>query len=59
MLSSLIRLIPPTHRGPLYAYCVLSVVSVAIRAASCLLLVPLLGALFGTAPLTHCPGSEC
>ncbi|AKP58138.1 Hypothetical ABC transporter ATP-binding protein [Mycobacteroides abscessus subsp. abscessus] len=55
MLSSLIRLIPPTHRGPLYAYCVLSVVSVAIRAASCLLLVPLLGALFGTAPADALP----
>lgn len=55
MLSSLIRLIPLTHRGPLYAYCVLSVVSVAIRAASCLLLVPLLGALFGTAPADALP----
>lgn len=55
MLSSLIRLIPPTHRGPLYAYCVLSVVSVAIRTASCLLLVPLLGALFGTAPADALP----
>ncbi|CPT11822.1 ABC transporter ATP-binding protein [Mycobacteroides abscessus] len=55
MLSSLIRLIPPTHRGPLYAYCVLSVVSVAIRAASCLLLAPLLGALFGTAPADALP----
>ncbi|SKH34248.1 Hypothetical ABC transporter ATP-binding protein [Mycobacteroides abscessus subsp. bolletii] len=55
MLSSLIRLIPPTHRGPLYAYCVLSVVSVAIRAASCLLLVPLLGALFGTVPADALP----
>lgn len=55
MLSSLIRLIPPTHRGPLYAYCVLSVVSVAIRAASCLLLVPLLGALFGPAPADALP----
>lgn len=59
MLSSLIRLIPHAHRGALYAYCVLSVVSVAIRAASCLLLVPLLGALFEQSPLTHCPGSEC
>ncbi|MDO3127595.1 Hypothetical ABC transporter ATP-binding protein [Mycobacteroides abscessus subsp. bolletii] len=55
MLSSLIRLIPPTHRGPLYAYCALSVVSVAIRAASCLLLVPLLGALFGTVPADALP----
>ncbi|SHS08929.1 Hypothetical ABC transporter ATP-binding protein [Mycobacteroides abscessus subsp. abscessus] len=55
MLSSLIRLIPHAHRGALYAYCVLSVVSVAIRAASCLLLVPLLGALFGTAPADALP----
>ncbi|CPW51623.1 ABC transporter ATP-binding protein [Mycobacteroides abscessus] len=55
MLSSLIRLIPHAHRGALYAYCVLSVVSVAIRAASCLLLVPLLGALFGTVPADALP----
>lgn len=55
MLSNLIRLIPPGHRGPLYAYAVLSVLSVALRAAGCLLLVPLLGALFGTTPSTALP----
>ncbi len=55
MLSNLIRLIPPGHRGPLYAYAVLSVLSVALRAAGCLLLVPLLGALFGATPSTALP----
>ncbi|WP_078316348.1 ABC transporter ATP-binding protein [Mycobacterium sp. D16Q16] len=55
MLSNLIRLIPPGHRGPLYAYAVLSVLSVALRAAGCLLLVPLLGALFGSTPSTALP----
>lgn len=55
MLSSLIRLIPPAHRGALYAYCVLAAASVALRAASCLLLVPLLGALFGAIPSDALP----
>ncbi|MUM17568.1 ABC transporter ATP-binding protein [Mycobacterium sp. CBMA271] len=50
MLSKLIRLIPPSHRGSLWLYIVLSVLSVALRAAGCLLLVPLLDALFGSAP---------
>ncbi|WJR35833.1 ABC transporter ATP-binding protein [Mycobacteroides immunogenum] len=55
MLSSLIRLIPSTHRGALYTYSVLAVASVALRAASCLLLVPLLGALFGAAAAAALP----
>ncbi|MEU9809144.1 ABC transporter ATP-binding protein [Mycobacterium sp. NPDC050853] len=55
MLSNLIRLIPPGHRGPLYAYAVLSLLSVALRAAGCLLLVPLLGALFGATPTAAFP----
>jgi ATP-binding cassette subfamily B protein IrtB len=50
MLAKLIRLVPPSHRGLLRAYALLSVVSVALRAAGCLLLVPLLGCLFGPRP---------
>lgn len=50
MLTHLIRLIPPAHRNSLYTYSALSVLSVVLRAAGCLLLVPLLGALFGTTP---------
>ncbi|OHU46146.1 ABC transporter ATP-binding protein, partial [Mycobacteroides chelonae] len=52
MLTHLIRLIPPAHRNSLYTYSALSVLSVVLRAAGCLLLVPLLGALFSTTP-TH------
>jgi ATP-binding cassette subfamily B protein IrtB len=50
MIGNLLRLIPAGHRGVLIAYAVLSVVSVILRAASALLLVPLLGALFSSAP---------
>jgi ATP-binding cassette subfamily B protein IrtB len=50
MIGNLLRLIPVGHRGVLTAYAVLSVVSVILRAASALLLVPLLGALFSSAP---------
>ncbi|MBF9319544.1 ABC transporter ATP-binding protein [Mycobacteroides chelonae] len=52
MLTHLIRLIPPAHRNSLYTYSALSVLSVVLRAAGCLLLVPLLGALFSATP-TH------
>ncbi|MGH3724421.1 MAG: ABC transporter ATP-binding protein [Mycobacterium sp.] len=55
MISHLIRLIPAGHRSALYAYAVLSMLSVALRAAGCLLLVPLLGALFGPTPPTALP----
>ena len=55
MLTNLIRLIPPGHRSSLYGYGVLSVLSVVLRAASCLLLVPLLGTLFGTTPADALP----
>lgn len=55
MLTNLIRLIPPGHRSSLYGYGVLSVLSVALRAAGCLLLVPLLGALFGPTPADALP----
>ncbi len=55
MLTNLIRLIPPGHRSSLYGYGVLSVLSVVLRAAGCLLLVPLLGALFGPTPADALP----
>ncbi|TEA04399.1 Iron import ATP-binding/permease protein IrtB [Mycobacteroides salmoniphilum] len=55
MLTNLIRLIPPGHRSSLYTHSVLSVLSVVLRAASCLLLVPLLGALFGPTPADALP----
>ena len=50
MIGNLLRLIPAGHRGVLIAYAVLSFASVVLRAASALLLVPLLGALFSSAP---------
>ena len=50
MIGNLLRLIPAEHRGVLVAYGVLSLVSVILRAASALLLVPLLGALFSSVP---------
>ena len=50
MIGNLLRLIPAEHRGVLIAYTVLSFVSVILRAASALLLVPLLGALFSSVP---------
>ncbi|MGO4447066.1 ABC transporter ATP-binding protein [Mycobacterium sp. 2YAF39] len=50
MIGNLLRLIPAGHRGVLIAYAVLSFISVILRAASALLLVPLLGALFSSVP---------
>jgi ATP-binding cassette subfamily B protein IrtB len=50
MIGNLLRLIPAGHRGVLIACAVLSFVSVILRAASALLLVPLLGALFSSVP---------
>ncbi|AEV74826.1 ABC-type multidrug transport system, ATPase and permease component [Mycolicibacterium rhodesiae NBB3] len=50
MIRNLLRLIPAEHRGVLTTYTVLSFVSVILRAASALLLVPLLGALFTSTP---------
>jgi ATP-binding cassette subfamily B protein IrtB len=55
MLTHLIRLIPPAHRNSLYTYSALSVLSVVLRAAGCLLLVPLLGALFSATPTDALP----
>jgi ATP-binding cassette subfamily B protein IrtB len=50
LIGNLLRLIPAEHRGALTGYALLTVVSVILRAASALLLVPLLGALFGSTP---------
>lgn len=50
MIGTLIRLIPGHARGQLTTYVVLSLVSVILRAASALLLVPILVALFGSNP---------
>jgi ATP-binding cassette subfamily B protein IrtB len=47
MIATLIRLIPAKHRGQITSYAVLTLISVILRAASALLLVPLLAALFG------------
>ena len=51
MIGNLIRLVPAEHRGALTGYAVLTLISVILRAASALLLVPLLGALFSATPL--------
>ncbi|WP_082135967.1 ABC transporter ATP-binding protein [Mycobacterium sp. EPa45] len=50
MIRTLIRLIPDEDRGRLTSYIVLTLVSVLLRAASALVLVPLLVALFGPHP---------
>ncbi|MCX2932044.1 ABC transporter ATP-binding protein [Mycobacterium sp. CVI_P3] len=55
MIGTLIRLIPAHLRGQLGTYVVLSLISVTLRAASALLLVPLLAALFGPHPATAWP----
>ena len=50
MITNLLRLIPARRRGELTGYALLSIVSVLLRAASALLLVPLVGALFSSEP---------
>ncbi|OYN79479.1 ABC transporter ATP-binding protein [Mycolicibacterium sphagni] len=50
MIGSLIRLLPAHARGPFTTYVALTVISVVLRAASALLLVPLLVALFSAHP---------
>jgi ATP-binding cassette subfamily B protein IrtB len=55
MIRSLIRLIPAHHRGQLTTYVVLSLISVILRAAGALLLVPLLVGLFGSHPADAWP----
>ena len=55
MIRRLIRLIPAEARGQLTTYVVLSLISVVLRAATALLLVPLLVALFGSHPADAWP----
>lgn len=55
MIANLIRLIPSTHRGAQRLYVLLSLISAALRAAGCLLLIPLLSALFGPSPTSALP----
>ncbi|EHB54755.1 Xenobiotic-transporting ATPase [Mycolicibacterium rhodesiae JS60] len=55
MIRSLVRLIPAQARTQLTTYVVLSLISVVLRAASGLLLVPLLVALFGPHPADAWP----
>lgn len=55
MIANLIRLIPADYRGQLTGYALLTICSVLLRAASALMLVPLLIALFGPAPTTALP----
>ncbi|BBY35071.1 iron ABC transporter permease [Mycolicibacter minnesotensis] len=50
MIRTLIRLIPPDRRGRMYVYAVLTFLSVAVRAAGTVLLVPLVSALFSDTP---------
>lgn len=50
MIRTLIRLIPPDRRGRMYVYAVLTCLSVAVRAAGTVLLVPLVSALFSDTP---------
>jgi len=55
MIGNLIRLVPAEHRGALTGYAVLTFVSVVLRAAAALLLVPLLAALFSSTPSDALP----
>lgn len=55
MIANLIRLIPAQRRGELTGHFVLSFLAVLLRAASTLLLVPLVGALFGARPASALP----
>jgi ATP-binding cassette subfamily B protein IrtB len=50
MIRTWIRLVPADRRATMGSYTVLALVSVMLRAAATVLLVPLLGALFGETP---------
>jgi ATP-binding cassette subfamily B protein IrtB len=50
MIRTLLRLVPADRRGKVNVYGVLTVVSVLLRAAGTVLLVPLVAALFGDTP---------
>ncbi|RSN54220.1 iron ABC transporter permease [Amycolatopsis sp. WAC 04182] len=55
MIRTLLGLIPGTKRAAFRRYAVLAVLSVLLRAAGVVLLVPLVGALFGTEPSDALP----
>ncbi|MEU1737530.1 ABC transporter ATP-binding protein [Streptosporangium sp. NPDC020145] len=55
MIRTLVRLVPATDRGKVVGYALLTVVSAILRGVGCLLLVPLLGALFSTVPADALP----
>ncbi|CAJ1496224.1 ABC transporter ATP-binding protein [[Mycobacterium] kokjensenii] len=50
MMRTLIQLIPRERRSQIFGYAALTLLSVAVRAAGTVLLVPLVGALFSDAP---------
>ncbi|GAB3440059.1 ABC transporter ATP-binding protein [Actinophytocola sediminis] len=50
MIRTYLRLIPPHRRGTVRVYTALAIVSVVLRAIGAVLLVPLVGALFGRTP---------
>jgi ATP-binding cassette subfamily B protein IrtB len=50
MIRTWLRLVPAGRRATVATYAVLALVSVVVRAAATVLLVPLVGALFGDAP---------
>ena len=50
MIAAILALLPAGNRGRIAAHLALTVVSVALRAASAVLLVPLVSALFGPTP---------
>jgi ATP-binding cassette, subfamily B, bacterial IrtB/YbtQ len=50
MIRTWLGLVPADHRARVIAYTVLALLSVVVRAAATVLLVPLVGALFGDAP---------
>jgi ATP-binding cassette subfamily B protein IrtB len=50
MIRTWLRLVPADHHANVVVYAVLALASVVVRAAATVLLVPLLGALFGDAP---------
>lgn len=50
MIRTWIRLVPQDRRGKVIGYTVLAVLSVVVRAVATVLLVPLVGALFGDSP---------
>ena len=55
MITAVLALLPPASRGRLAAHLALTVVSVAFRAASAVLLVPLVAALFSSEPSAAWP----